>query len=75
MTNAYLKWIHPRGGEQIHRLQAHEVVIGRKSDADIVLASPYVSRHHAKLIRGEAGYSVIDLQSTGGTYVNGQRIE
>ena len=75
MITAYLKWINPELGEQTHRLQGDEIVIGRESDADVVLTSPYVSRHHAKLIRGKRGYSIIDLQSTGGTYVNGKRID
>ena len=74
ITTASLKWINPQGGEQTYLLQNHEIVIGRKSDADIVLASPYVSRHHAKLIRGRDSYSITDLRSTGGTFVNGKRI-
>ena len=71
MIFPYLKWASPEGGEQNYVLTADEVLIGRKSDANIVLSNPYVSRHHAKLIKREQGYSISDLNSTHGTYVNG----
>src|SRR5262245_31036158 len=75
MTTAYLKWIAPAGGEQVYVLSADEVLVGRKSDADIILSSPYVSRHHAKFLKGKEGYSVVNLSNTHGTYVNGQRVQ
>jgi hypothetical protein len=75
MTTAYLKWADPSGNEQVYQLAAQEIVVGRKSDADIVLHSPSVSRQHAKLIRGQEGYSIFDLSNTSCTYVNGQRIK
>ena len=71
----YLKWKSPEGHELTFALSADEVVIGRKSDADIVLPNPYVSRQHARLIKENEGYRIVDLRSTHGTYVNGQRIE
>jgi sigma-B regulation protein RsbU (phosphoserine phosphatase) len=71
----YLKWASPEGSEQNYELTADEILIGRKSDADIVLTNPYVSRQHAKLIKGQHGYSLLDLKSTHGTYINGSRIE
>lgn len=51
------------------------LVIGRDLDCDLMLASPLVSRHHARLERSETAHSLIDLGSTNGTYVNGQRID
>ncbi|PYV82710.1 MAG: hypothetical protein DMG05_27655 [Acidobacteria bacterium] len=74
MTTACLKWIDSQGQEQFYSLSADEILVGRKSDADIILAHASVSRHHAKLVRGQEGYSIIDLSNTNGTYVNGQRI-
>jgi serine phosphatase RsbU (regulator of sigma subunit) len=71
----YLKWKTPEGRELTLALTADEVVIGRKSDADIVLPNPYVSRQHARLIKDAEGYRLVDLRSTHGTYVNGQRVE
>ena len=72
---AYLKWVDPQGCEQMRELTADELVVGRRSDADIVLNNPSISRRHAKLTRGPQGYGLTDLQSTHGTFVNGRRIE
>jgi sigma-B regulation protein RsbU (phosphoserine phosphatase) len=51
------------------------VLIGRRSDADIVLNNQHVSRHHAKLVKTEEGYFLQDLGSTHGTFVNEIRVE
>ena len=50
-------------------------VIGRSSECDITLADPNVSRRHAEVRRIGDGYSLVDLGSTNGTEVNGQRIQ
>ncbi len=70
----YLKW---RQGGQPRRmaLRKKEMFVGRRSDSDIVLTDPYVSRRHARLVRQERGYTVIDLNSTHGTFVNGKRVQ
>ena len=75
MNPPYLKWNGPDGRELTFTLTADQVVIGRKSDADIVLSNPYVSRQHARLVKENGGYRIVDLRSTHGTFVNGQRIE
>jgi pSer/pThr/pTyr-binding forkhead associated (FHA) protein len=50
------------------------VSIGRLMSNDICLEDPFASRHHC-LIRKEGGQYVIeDLNSTNGTYVNGDRV-
>lgn len=74
MTSACLKWIDERGDKKVFLLTANEVLIGRKSDADIVVPSASVSRRHAKLTRGSDGYSILDMPNTHGTYVNGRKI-
>jgi len=50
------------------------VNIGRRADNHLVLADPRVSRAHAQIraIRGQ--YVLFDLNSTGGTVVNGRRV-
>jgi hypothetical protein len=49
-------------------------VIGRSSGCDIVVDDPNVSRRHAEVRRLGEGYSLVDLGSTNGTEVNGQRV-
>ena len=50
-----------------------ENIIGRSPAADVVVNYPSVSRQHAAIIRrkGDAHWTVYDLDSTGGTLVNG----
>lgn len=70
----FLKSIHD-GHEEVHILHEPEVIVGRRSDSQILILDPYVSRHHAKLVRGEDGYRLVDLKSTHGTFVNGERVK
>jgi hypothetical protein len=58
-----------------NRLAGTRVVIGRSRDCDIVMADPNVSRRHAELRREQDGWSVVDLGSTNGIKVNGQRVD
>jgi len=51
-------------------LVGDELIIGRSSDADIQIDRESVSRRHARLSHGDAGWQIADLQSTNGTYVN-----
>ena len=69
----YLEW---RQGGRPRRmaLRKKELFIGRRSDSDIVLTDPYVSRRHARLQQQDRVYKVIDLNSTHGTFVNGNRV-
>jgi hypothetical protein len=48
--------------------------IGRLSDSDIVINDQNVSRRHAELHAVGDGYELIDLGSTNGSKVNGQRV-
>ena len=53
-----------------------ENIIGRGKSADIYLNYPSISRQHAALCRGESGeWTIYDLDSKGGTQVNGERVE
>jgi hypothetical protein len=51
-----------------------EMAIGRQ-DGDLVLEDPEVSRRHAVLRRSGGSVIVEDLDSTNGTFVNGERIQ
>ncbi len=50
------------------------LTIGRRDDQDIVLADPSVSRAHARIEVTPEGTSIVDLDSTNGTLVNGHLV-
>ncbi|ABS01568.1 hypothetical protein FHR75_002093 [Kineococcus radiotolerans] len=49
-------------------------VIGRGSDADVVVDDPGVSRRHAEIRVSGHGARLSDLSSTNGTFVDGERV-
>jgi ABC transport system ATP-binding/permease protein len=49
--------------------------IGRSTGADFVVEAPLVSRIHCRITAGAAELEVVDLGSTNGTFVNGERVE
>ncbi|HAN71124.1 MAG TPA: hypothetical protein DCQ36_05985 [Actinobacteria bacterium] len=49
--------------------------VGRSEDSDIFLDDVTVSRHHAELRHGAEGWSLRDIGSLNGTYVNRVRVE
>jgi pSer/pThr/pTyr-binding forkhead associated (FHA) protein len=49
-------------------------VLGRSSEADLVLDDPYASEFHMRLVARDSGLILHDLGSTNGTYVNGRRV-
>ncbi len=51
------------------------VTIGRGPENDVVLDAPQVSRHHARIVRGDEGVFLEDLGSANGTFVDGKRVE
>ena len=48
---------------------------GRHPDSDIFLDDVTVSRRHAEFHRGTGGFTVRDVGSLNGTYVNRERVE
>ena len=60
-----------RNGNTIQELalDTPEVLIGRMDGNDIPIPTPYVSKHHAVLIRSGCSTILIDLNSTNGTFV------
>ena len=59
----------------VFRLIQDTILIGRDPLSDIVITDPEISRQHAKLIKGEYGYSIEDFGSTNGTYIDGLQLE
>ena len=54
--------------------QAGVVRLGRATDNDVVIANQRVSRYHAQLRWVESSWLVYDLDSTNGTWLDGQRV-
>jgi hypothetical protein len=48
--------------------------VGRLPECTITLGDPNVSRRHAEIRPSGAGYRLVDLGSTNGTFVNGVRV-
>ncbi len=48
------------------------LTLGRDTANDIIIDHPLASRRHARLEHDENGYFVRDLESTNGTYLNGE---
>jgi len=61
-------------GVKVFPLTTHVINIGRRLDNQLVIDDPRVSRNHSQLRAIKGRYVLFDLNSTGGTFVNGQRI-
>jgi pSer/pThr/pTyr-binding forkhead associated (FHA) protein len=60
-------------GVKVHPLNQPVVNIGRRLENQLVIDDPRVSRNHAQLRAIKGRFVLFDLNSTGGTFVNGQR--
>lgn len=62
-------------GGQVFPLPTGAINIGRRQDNELVINNPHVSRLHAQIRSCRGTYVIFDLNSSSGTYVNGQRID
>ncbi len=62
-------------GQHRIALERELTSIGRSLSQDIVIRDPSISRCHAIILREDRDYTVVDQQSTHGTFVNGARIQ
>ena len=58
-------------GEKTIPLESTLVTIGRSDENEVILEDPFASRYHCQLRLRFGYYMLFDIQSTGGTYVNG----
>ena len=71
-------WIVPIQGEkqfQTFKLQYGETRIGTTSNAHIVLNDGFMSTDHAKNVMSPTGFTLMDNNSTNGTFANERRIQ
>jgi pSer/pThr/pTyr-binding forkhead associated (FHA) protein len=59
----------------VHRLDSLIVTVGRDLTNDVVIQDPEISRFHMRLRHTDKGYTVEDMGSTNGTFVNGSVID
>ncbi len=72
----YLAFNLNNGNEFVFDILEERLSIGRDTRNDIVIDNTYISGFHAEFIRHADGvYELLDLKSSNGTFVNGQRIE
>ncbi len=57
-----------------YSLMKDEITIGRGENNDVVIPHASVSRQHARLMRRDGGFELMDLNSTNGSYVDDRQI-
>jgi pSer/pThr/pTyr-binding forkhead associated (FHA) protein len=58
-----------------HELNVEKTTIGRLEDNLFSLGEPSISSHHCELVRQGDDFLVRDLNSTNGTFINGEQIK
>ena len=72
---ARLMTVEPRGALAAeYSLLKEEATLGRGTENDLVIAHVSVSRVHARLTRRSGFYEITDLNSTNGTFVDGEPV-
>lgn len=56
-------------------ITGNEFVIGRGPECELQMKETTISARHAKIVRQDAVFEIIDLDSTNGTFVNGTKVE
>lgn len=71
----FLKMLRgPQPGLEVE-LTEDAILIGRGRKNDIIIQDNEVSREHSRMVRVLDDYEIHDLNSTNGTFVNGQRLD
>lgn len=71
---ARLVCVLPTGEKVDYRLTMPEMTIGKATHNNIVLQDSTVSNTHAVVLASGSTYSIVDLESLNGTFVDGERL-
>jgi len=69
-----LKGVTGSAASSQYGLRGALVTIGREATNDFAVDDAKVSRRHARLERREGRWVLVDVESTNGTYLNGERL-
>lgn len=68
--------VDPESALTFRLLPGHVKTAGRSSRSDFVIDAPLVSRLHCQfVVSADGAVNVQDLESTNGTWVNGERVQ
>ncbi len=56
-------------------LESEATIIGRWPENDLVIDHQSISRHHAKILREDNHYTIVDMGSQNGVLVNGEKYD
>lgn len=78
-NNVYIKLINRKDSLPFKINEYYPInnilTLGRQRGNHVVISDPYVSKKHLKIVEDEKEYYLEDLNSSNGTFLNGEKIK
>jgi pSer/pThr/pTyr-binding forkhead associated (FHA) protein len=74
MLDVKLVLVMPGGRKRKFAVKKDKLIIGRGADCSLQIPAATVSRHHCELSLADDQLTVVDLNSSNGTFVNRERV-